>query len=255
MTAHVFLGIPGSGKTQLMVDMVSAQSRQQLFFVTDVTSDWGFQNNPRWRNKVPQGLLVIGPESYAEFNAGVEPEPKRPSTESHEDFGRRHLNASVQAVEEFIADKRVGVIVFQHPWKPWSVAQYAKNIGDCVFVSDELDVVATYKGWLRNPLNDFVNRGRHLPNREGTMGRMHLYGAARLPQALHTQVTQLADGMFIFRMAGASTVKRLVDDAVLTPALAEEVTTLADFNYIRYENTGHYFRGNITNPFGNAPKR
>jgi len=232
MTVSLWFGVPGTGKTQAMCDAVNLQAESQLFFVADRTNDWSLDDsNKRWRGKAPPGL-TLGIEEFQEYTK----------------------KGIVESLEDYLAEIDTGVIVFQQ-WPEWEVAEYGKEIGNCCFVSDEIDTVATYKDWGINPLRDFVHRGRHIPNRLGVMGLAHIYGAARRPQSLHTDITSLADEVTVFRVNGHHTIKRLIADSIIEPEQESLVTELKDFHFYQWKSTGEKQQGFISNPFKGLPKR
>lgn len=235
MTTTLFYGVPGTGKTQAMADIVAAHSDEQLFFVVDITNDWSLsEDNLRWRGNVPKGL-VFGQAEYDEFFKHVR---------ASEEGGYKH--GRVESAEKFIAENdHSGVLVFQFPFRPWEVAEYAKAVGNSVFVSDEIDTVATYKDWDINPLKDFVHRGRHLPNRSGEMGTMGILGAARRPQSLHTDITSLADEIFVFRVNGKRTIDRLIGDSVIDSTKDLEVIKLPNLHYVKWTAQGGRSPGRV----------
>lgn len=215
----LFYGVPGAGKTTAMMDYVSAHSDEHRFLVVDRAGEWGSmdpeqpdQPNPRWRGKTLPIVVV---------DKGNLPEPW-PET---------------------------GIFLFQYPWEGPEVAQLVKDIGEAVYVDDEIDLVAVFKGWAESPLRDFVHRGRHLPNAQGEIGKVHILGAARRPQNLHTDLTSLADQTLIFRVQGHRTIDRLVADGMIDDSDIVTVRTMPNLDYKLWRSDGHTEWGRVTDPF------
>lgn len=217
----LFYGVPGAGKTTAMMDFVAQHALEQVFFVVDRAGEWSVGSpdhasspNPRWRGAdIP--ISVVEPDSVPD-----EWEP--------------------------------GVYLFQYPWEGIEVAELARSVGNVTYVDDEIDLVAVYKGWESSPLRDFVHRGRHLPNANGDICEVHILGAARRPQSLHTDLTAMADQAMIFRVQGYRTLKRLVDDSYVEETDWDEIRTLPNFEYFLWRSNGTIVRGEVSNPF--APK-
>jgi len=194
MTTKLWLGMPGSGKTLAMMDTVRAEAaRGHSFFVVDRAGEWG-PGEIRWRGRTPARILTA-------------PHP----TTAPDDI-RDWLADAVET------DGPGAVVLFRYPWEGRDVAQWVQSIGDVTYTDDEIDLVATYSAWEDNPLRNFIHRGRHLPDADGVVRKVHVFGAARRPQNLHIDVTSLADEVMTFRIQGARTLKRLVDDTLLDGA-------------------------------------
>jgi len=134
-------------------------------------------------------------------------------------------------------------VLFSWPWEPRQVAELARQVGDVTYADDEIDLLATYTDWLNNPLRDFCHRGRHLPDVEGIARKVNIFGAARRPQNLHTDVTALADEVLIFRVQGEGTLKRLVREGMLREEHVYAASTLPNFHYFLWRSTGEISRG------------
>jgi hypothetical protein len=225
MSVRLFVGVPGSGKTQAMIDFCMASQDEQLFGVVDRAGEWGDLNSPRWRGKRPNAVIV--PHNV---------EGKMP--------------------DEVLNTHR-GFLIFQHPWEGEAVAELIRQRGEAVYVDDEIDLVAIYKGWIENPLRDFVHRGRHLPNAEGIPSQVDILGAARRIQNLHSDVTSMADECFVFRSQGKYTIKRLVEEGFIDDS-EEAITQVRNFKggkgiptmeFLLWKSDGTRALGTIKNPF------
>lgn len=207
MTVKLWLGMPGSGKTLAMMDTVRAESAAgHSFFVVDRAGEWG-PDEVRWRGNPPARVLAA-------------PSPTLPAEELH----------------DFLSDAADAgsVVLFGYPWEGRDVAAWVQAIGDVTYVDDEIDLVATYTRWEDNPIRNFVHRGRHLPDADGTPRIVNVFGAARRPQNLHIDVTSLADEVMVFRVMGSRTLKRLVDDTVLSDELVEGDDPISQWENLRY---------------------
>jgi len=224
MSIRLALGVPGAGKSLALQDMVRDGSREgHVYFVPDRAGEWadtlidGVTPNPRWRGDPPNIL-------YA-------PPPQNEKAVPELDWYKQ------------IRDAGNAVVLFPHPWEARAVAAIAKDVGGVVFCDDEIDLLATYQSWLDNPLRDFCHRGRHLPDVDGIPREVHIFGAARRPQNLHTDVTNLADEVLIFRVQGKNTLKRLVDEGMLEESMVPEARTMPNFHYFLWKATGEITRG------------
>lgn len=211
----LFLGVPGAGKTQAMIDFVRMASDAHKFFVVDRANEW-LADSPRWRGEPVNRIAV--PQ-------GVEP--------------------------EFF--DRPGVYCFGPPWEGLDVAALMRRVGNAVYVDDEIDLVATYSAWRTNPLRDFVHRGRHLPNQSGEPTLCHVFGAARRVQNLHGDLTSLADEVYLFRLKGKHTLSRVVEEGWLEDSQLDTVRTFPNLRYFRCTAEGDTFEGILENPF--QPKK
>lgn len=126
-----------------------------------------------------------------------------------------------------------GVYVFRDR-EPLEVAQLAIDVGDVSFVDDELDFCAQQGGWSQNPLRLVVHRGRHLANKAGRICEVHLLGACRRPQNLASDITQIAEQVFIFRCQGELTLRRLYVDEMISEEEFETIRNLPKFSYKHY---------------------
>ena len=234
MTVILAIGVPRMGKTQALLDYVGAHASTHLFFTTDRSEDWTRDSRDeagkarwrgvRWRDWTAQSArlqALIGGASMSErpwFCDAPAPDDVR--------------EGWLDELPPF------GVVRFGWPWEGLDVAQAAKDKGNVSLVDDELDFTALMAGWTDNPLRDFVQRGRHLPNAKGEVGKVHLLGAMRRPQSTHIDVTTLADEVFVFRVKGSRTWKRLVDDRILEESEVEEVAELEPYTYKLWRASG-----------------
>lgn len=195
------------GKTQALQDYVSAHALQNRFLIIDRTEDWE-ASSPRWRGVKWKEWTAR--HARIAHVAGLS---SLPLTTERPWFGVAPPPGQASSWLERLP--ATGVFVFPYPWEGADVAQAARDIGNAIYVDDEIDFTALTAGWSKNPLRDFAHRGRHLPNAQGRMGEVHVLGAARRAQSLHIDMTTLADFVWVFRLKGARTLERLVDDNLI----------------------------------------
>lgn len=216
VSIRLFLGVPGAGKTLAMQDYVRAHASEWAFFVVDRAGEWGPDNVRRWRGEPPPCFDVP--------------------------------HGSLDKVSKSLLGCAPGVYLFGHPWEGDEVAQVAAAVGNVVYTDDELDLVATYSGWTQNALRSMCHRGRHLPNMLGVPCELHILGAARCPQNLHTDVTSLCDECLVFRVQGEQTIARLVREGILREGDIERARTQPIFEYLLWRSTGEHSAGKLA-PF------
>lgn len=221
MSVHLFLGVPGAGKTQAMVDLVAKQALTHMFIVCSKAMEWEDVKSPRWRGKGKS--LPIYP---------IQAKPDE----------RDKVVSDLLGVDH-------GVYIFGYPWEPWEVATITRDVGNAVYVDDEIDQFAGYKDWLDNPLRDFVHRGRHLPNINGDICTADIYGAARRVQNLHTDLTSMSDEVMVFRSQGKHTIKRLVEEGFIDDAEIPHVRSMPNMQFCGWRSSGEKFYGQIINPY------
>ena len=216
MSIRLFIGVPGAGKTLAMQDYTRALCASGWpCLVIDRADEWRADDNPRWRGHPPEVRDV-------------------PHTT---DLGK--------LAEDLEGEK--GVLRFNAPWEPLDVAHVANLLGNTVYVDDEIDLAAVYVGWRENPIRNMVHRGRHLPNMRGIPSEVHILGAARRPQNLHTDLTSMADEVMLFRVNGAATLKRVVQEGYVEDP--DEVVTLPNLDYVLWKSDGTRTPGRIIDPF------
>lgn len=229
MSVRLFLGVPGAGKTQAMCDFTSAH-REHTFFVVDRANEWADGTSPRWRGKQPKTIEV-------QFTDVTDDD-------------------SLRSTVNWVRENSPAMFIFGPHWKePLDVAHLARSCGDCTYVDDEIDLVATYKTWLQSPLRDFVHRGRHLPDIDGVPRELHILGAARRPQNLHTDLTSMADEVMCFRVAGKHTLKRIEEEGYVTDEMLPTVRLMPNFQFFLWKNTGEIQAGMLDNPFKGMKQR
>jgi hypothetical protein len=191
-------GMPGMGKTTWMHDYVRAHlSLGYRWLIVDHAEEWT-ESGAHWRGEVPP-LTVV-----------EEGERKPDLTEP-------------------------GVYVFRG-WEGLDVARLTVEWGNAVYVDDELDLVARKQAvlgvsWDDSPLRKIVHQGRHLYNREGELTECHILGACRRPQSLHTDVSEQASHVVVFRVQGGRTLERLRYEGTIEDGEWERVRTLPPFHY------------------------
>lgn len=220
-------GVPGAGKTQMICERLMAQKHEMTFLVRNSTGDFSDPNSPRWRGRDP-GLI---PVKYTS-----------------------------ELIPEELEERKPGIYVFNEPWLGEQIAAIGIALGWCTYVDDEIDLVAVYKGWIDNPLREYCHRARHKKNADGEFAEIHLIGGMRRVQNVHTDVTSMADQIFVFRSQGKQTMKRLTDEGIILPAHVEMVRTfqggkddngklLPFMEFLLWKNSGTHSFGRLENPF------
>lgn len=235
------LGLPAMGKTQALQDYVSAHALTHRFFTVDRTEDWK-RGSPRWRGVKWKEWDT----HHARLLKTVGPALARPLLSSHARpwFGDAPSPDRVRGWLETLPP--CGVFRFGWPWEGLEVAQLVRDVGSTTYVDDEIDFTAVAGGWQSNPLRDFCHRGRHLPNAKGEVGEVHVLGAARRAQSLHIDMTTLADFIWVFRLKGARTLERLVDDNILPEADVPRVVQLPPTHFFFWQATADSSWGKLT---------
>lgn len=232
MSIRLALGVPKAGKTLALQDMVhDAALDGHTLFVRDLAGEWRQEDpeapgrpNPRWRDAPPELVDAPDPDSGDLLS----------ELEEHRDAGGR-------------------VVLFGWPWEGRDIAQCCLDVGNVNYVDDEIDTTATYTdAWEENPIREFAHRGRHLPNAEGVIGKVHVFGACRRPQSLHIDVTSLADEVMLFRVQGHRTIKRVLDEGWIDQSMVDELRTLPNLHFFKWESTGEIHRGFIEGFEGGA---
>lgn len=225
MAISLFFGVPGCGKTLGMQNTVAMLSEEWPCFTVESTHEWHVNDidgnpNPRWRGNPPR-IFTIEKGTVEEV---------------------------YPAIREAVREVGGGVYLFPRVdnWTPFEVATLAGMIGDCYFCDDEIDRFAVYRGWEDNPLREFVHRGRHTMNAEGIPSEVHVLGAARRIQNVHTDLTAMADEAFIFRSQGKRTLSRILEEGYLeADEQIQRVRALPDLSFFRWRNDGTIIEGHI----------
>lgn len=221
-----FVGWPGTGKTQAMMDLVRAESSVHRFFVVDRALEWGPGNdldgqpdqpNPRWRgNPPPINLVAYGEELLDGWSPQLGYE--------------RHEGPPLAVVEELV-EGGPGVYLFRPPWSGRRVAQLAIDVGNAVYVDDEIDKAAQQSGWPTNPLRQIVHEGRHLTNAFGDVLEAHILAGMRRPQSVAPDITAMSDSAYLFRVGGDLTLRRFQADAWIGADDWERVSSQPNLSY------------------------
>ncbi len=227
MGVTLALGVPAAGKTLALQDLVhDACLEGWVCYAVDRPGEWAKnlpdgKPNPRWRGAPP--LIEDASDDYdAAFEQAL-------------------------AARDAAAESGTGrVLRFGYPWEPLDVAEILRDVGDGIYVDDEIDYAALKQGWDENPLRDFVHRGRHLPDAEGVPREVHIMGAARRPQSLHTDVTSMAEQVLIFRISGKWTLKRVEEEGWLEGQQLLTARTMPNLRYFHWKNDGSITPGKLT---------
>lgn len=226
MSTHLFIGVPKSGKTLAMQDMVRDLHREFSCFVIDRAHEWlpefmDGSENWRWREDTPN---IVRAPAFTNADEALE-------------FAMEYADPG-------------NVVTFEtiDGWTPWQVAKLCGQVGDTTYVDDEIDIFATYKEWKESPLNEYLNRGRHTPNIDGVPCEVHILGACRQPQAVHTQLTSLANEAFIFRCQGEHVFKRLVASGYLESEMVDEVRKAPNLHFRKWTPEGKIIKGHLLAP-------
>jgi hypothetical protein len=190
-------GLPGMGKSTLLHDMIRAQP-EQTFFIVDHELGWG-PDSIHWRGNPPEHLTIYGPDDLPKLQE-LKPEEFAP-----------------------------GCYVFRNV-EPLDVAALACAKGWVTFVDDEIDMIGQRAGWNDSPLRLMIHQGRHLINEAGEPSEVHIYGACRRPQNLHTDLTDLVSEVFCFRIHGDNTLGRMKRDAVFDADQWDTIRNLPKFH-------------------------
>ena len=217
MAVDLFYGETGAGKSLAMRDLVREHLVAHRVFAVDHDFQWGPEGY-HWRGRPPPMRIY---DAGAKLPAGPEDWPE------------------------------TGLFVFRK-WWPEEVYRLAIRVGNVVLADDECDKTATKDGWrakyppmepwkAENPLRPIVHEGRHLPNELGEICEVHFMGACRRPQNLHTDVSELAREIYVFRLKGENTIARLLGDGTITP---DEVTRVRELPNLEFKHmpSGEWLR-------------
>ncbi len=237
MTIRLALGVPQMGKTQFLMDFVSAHAREHLFFVVDRAGDWQPETGRyrckfrKWADTFTDHALVL-----KDRIEGVGGEPW-------------YMAAPPDPLDQLgtlkFSPPPTGVVSFGYPWEGLEVAELARIHGNVTYVDDEIDEVAIFAGWQKNPIRQFAHRGRHLPNAEGVVGKIHVLGAARRAQSLHVDMTNLADEVAVFRVQGFRTFQRLLEDRIIEPGEEDRIRTQEPYHFKLWRTSGESSWGKL----------
>lgn len=217
------LGVPGSGKSLALQDLVREGCAAGLTFAAfDHAFEWSAldkdgNENVRWRGEPPNIAHV--------------------EKCSHDE--------ACDLLEKARDNDGGSLLVFSAPWESLDVARIVLDVGDCSFVDDEIDLIATNENWGGNPLKEFIHRGRHSVDRHGYPREVHAYGAARRIQYLHTDLTSLANQIFVFRLQGSTTLTRAVKEGFLEAEMVDTVRALPNLHFVKWTTEGRHAWGRL----------
>lgn len=203
-------GMPGTGKSTLLHDLVRIQAHVKLFFVKDRDASWG-PDAFHWRGVGTQLPINVYYKGDGQWER------------SYKAFLKGNRDAIPYA----------GILVFRN-YEAYEVAQFVKDIGDATYVDDEIDNTARVQGWLESPLRAIVHEGRHLTNALGDICKAHIYGACRRPQNIHKDLTDIADQIYVFRIQGSRTLNRIKEDSTAPDEELTQIQDLPKFNFWYY---------------------
>ena len=196
-------GMPGYGKTLWMHDFIRAHP-DHLFIVNDHAAEWG-PDAAHWRGSPPSTVQVF------------EPNDEMPQPEDLPDSG---------------------IIVIRGK-EHGQISNLVMEKGNATYVDDELDFAARREGWNDSPLRYIVHQGRHLPNKAGEYTQCNIIGACRRPQSLHTDITDIVDEVYIFRIQGNRTLQRLLADSMIEDSEWDIIRVMPKFHF-RHWPSGQY---------------
>jgi hypothetical protein len=198
-------GLPGTGKSTLLHDLVRAQATTQLFFVNSHSLEWHPEAS-HWRGRPPPGMRIVQGEDALDEVTESPPES--------------------------------GVLVCMN-CEAENIIQSVISAGHSTYVDDEIDLVAKKEGWVQSPLKEIVHRGRHLQNAEGEFTQCNILGACRRPQNLHTDMTDIYDEVYVFRLKGGNTKDRLKRDSLIEDDSEwDTVRALPNFHFKHHSPKG-----------------
>lgn len=198
---HIAYGMPGTGKSTLLHDLVAAQCHEQRFLVVDHEAQWG-PDGIHWRGRPPPiRVFYKGSELPEEWDES-------------------------------------GVFVFRD-YDGREVAELARQLGWCTYVDDEADKSGRKEGFDQSALCELANRGRHTKNALGEHTEVNMLLACRRAAKLHTDLSELASEVYVFHCEGANTLRRLIDDGHILEEHEDLVKSLPKFHLLHYPSRQH----------------
>lgn len=229
MSVRLFIGWPGFGKSLAMQDICAqAVEAGHLCFTVDRCYEWAAdskdkEGRSRWRDSPP--LISEAPQEIEDDE---------------------ELYSELCRLRD---DEKGWLVRFGFPWDGFQVGELARKVGSVIVADDECDYTTSRGSWeqmhkpdspLRgfsvNPFRDFVHRGRHLPSPVDYVPReVHLLGAMRRPENVHTDLTSVAEEVMLFRIGGHTTLERLTKEGWLTDEQLTEVQRLPPLHYLLHK--------------------
>lgn len=83
---------------------------------------------------------------------------------------------------------------------PLDVAQLALDVGDAVYVDDEIDVALGDGKWKDSPIREIVKRGRHIRAADGEIASVSALVATHRPANLPTDISGLFTRVYVGRL-------------------------------------------------------
>lgn len=241
MSVRLYIGMPGYGKT-LAMQLAARRwlDAGWLCLTVDRCDEWGANSVDsngyhRWQNAPP--------------NISEIPQETNDADTLYEELCR-------------LRDADEGWLVrFKFPYDGYRLGEIAREVGNCAVFDDEADYTTSRGNWesihepnskgkcacgagtncdLRgfslNPYRDFVHRGRHLPSPvDATAREVHLHGAMRRPENVHTDVTAEAEEVMLFRSGGHTTTERFWKEGWLTQEQLPDVGELPKLHYYMFK--------------------
>lgn len=172
-------GLPGTGKSKLLHGLVREQAHVQRFLCLDHEEGWA-KDGYHWQGKPPR-IVDVGAGQRADEEYFNEP--------------------GVYRFPSNLWDGRaVGSLCLELPY-------------DVVLVDDEADKAGRKEDFDNSPVRTILNEGRHIVT-DDALHVVHGMFACRRPQKLHRDF-DLAEEVYIFRLKGGATRRRLLDDSLI----------------------------------------
>lgn len=249
MSIRLFIGWPGFGKSLAMQDIsAEAANNGHIIYTVDRAREWTAESTDkegrhRWRGEPPRIL------------------------EWPQQMERADLVERLIELRDSEGEDRGAVVRFDFPWDGFTVGELAREVGDVTVADDEADYTSSRGQWEilhrregcpcreypcplvgygLNPYRDFAHRGRHVPSPiDGVPREVHLLGAMRRPENVHTDLTSIAEEVMLFRIGGKNTFKRLLDEDWLAEDQLEELKELPPLEYFLHKKGKGTARGSI----------
>lgn len=138
-------------------------------------------------------------------------------TEAEVPEGARYYDGDEGVVEYRSAEDLPRVAVFRGA-PPLDVARLALEVGDAVYVDDEIDYALGDSRWKESPLREIVKRGRHVRAADGEVSAVSALVATHRPANLPTDVSGLFSRVYLGRLNSANDAERVYREGWLPEA-------------------------------------